>query len=42
MADRAHTGPHTGIDWKAWLVPPVVFPFFLVVMIIAYAIFRTP
>ena len=27
--------------WKDWLVPPVLFPIFLVAMIVAYAILRT-
>jgi hypothetical protein len=27
---------------KDWLVPPVVFPIFLVVLILGYAILRTP
>lgn len=27
-------------NWKAWLVPPVVFPIFLILMIAAYAVFR--
>lgn len=27
---------------KDWLVPPVIFPIFLVVLIIGYAILRTP
>ena len=27
---------------KDWLVPPVVFPIFLIVLIIGYAILRTP
>ena len=27
--------------WKGWLVPPVLFPIFLVAMIVAYAILRT-
>ena len=28
--------------WKAWLVPPVVFPALLIVGVIAYALLRTP
>ncbi len=28
-------------SWKDWLVPPVLFPAFLVVMIVAYALLRT-
>jgi hypothetical protein len=27
---------------KEWLVPPVLFPAFLVLLIIGYAILRTP
>ena len=27
---------------KDWLVPPVLFPAFLIVLIIGYAILRTP
>jgi len=27
---------------KDWLVPPVLFPLFLVLLIIGYAILRTP
>ena len=27
---------------KDWLVPPVIFPIFLVVLILGYAILRTP
>jgi hypothetical protein len=27
---------------KDWLVPPVVFPIFLIVLILGYAILRTP
>ena len=27
---------------KDWLVPPVLFPLFLVLLIICYAILRTP
>jgi hypothetical protein len=27
---------------KDWLVPPVLFPLFLVVLIVGYAILRTP
>ena len=27
-------------NWKAWLVPPVLFPIFLVVIIVAYAVLR--
>jgi hypothetical protein len=27
--------------WKDWLVPPVLFPAFLILMIIGYATFRT-
>jgi hypothetical protein len=27
--------------WKDWLVPPVLFPLFLAVMIVAYALLRT-
>ncbi len=27
---------------KDWLVPPVLFPFFLILLIIGYAILRTP
>lgn len=27
---------------KDWLVPPVVFPLFLVLLIVGYAILRTP
>lgn len=27
---------------KDWLVPPVLFPIFLVLLIIGYAILRTP
>jgi hypothetical protein len=27
---------------KDWLVPPVVFPIFLVLLIVGYAILRTP
>ena len=27
---------------KDWLVPPVVFPIFLVLLILGYAILRTP
>jgi hypothetical protein len=27
--------------WKDWLVPPVLFPLFLVAMIVAYALLRT-
>lgn len=27
---------------KDWLVPPVVFPIFLVVLILGYAILRAP
>ena len=29
-------------NFKAWLVPPVVFPAFLILFIIAYALLRTP
>ena len=29
------------VVWKDWLVPPVLFPIFLVAMIVAYAILRT-
>ena len=28
--------------WKDWLVPPVLFPIFLVLLIAGYAILRTP
>jgi hypothetical protein len=28
--------------WKDWLVPPVLFPLFLVAMIVAYALLRGP
>jgi len=28
--------------WKDWLVPPVLFPLFLVAMIVAYALLRSP
>ena len=27
---------------KDWLVPPVLFPLFLILLIIAYAMLRTP
>jgi hypothetical protein len=27
---------------KDWLVPPVLFPIFLILLIIGYAILRTP
>jgi hypothetical protein len=27
-------------NWKAWFVPPVVFPIFLILMILAYAVLR--
>ena len=27
---------------KDWLVPPVLFPLFLVLLIVGYAILRTP
>jgi hypothetical protein len=27
---------------KDWLVPPVLFPIFLVLLIVGYAILRTP
>ena len=27
---------------KDWLVPPVLFPIFLILLIICYAILRTP
>ncbi len=27
---------------KEWLVPPVLFPVFLILLIIGYAILRTP
>jgi hypothetical protein len=27
--------------WKEWLVPPVLFPALLVIVIVAYAIFRS-
>ena len=27
---------------KDWLVPPVLFPIFLVVVIVVYALLRTP
>ena len=27
---------------RDWLVPPVLFPFFLILMIAGYAILRTP
>jgi hypothetical protein len=29
-------------NWKSWLVPPVLFPLFLVLSIAAYALFRAP
>lgn len=32
--------PKSGFDWKAWLVPPVLFPLLLAAMIVAYAILR--
>jgi hypothetical protein len=28
--------------WKDWLVPPVLFPLFLVALVVAYALLRTP
>ena len=27
---------------KDWLVPPVLFPLFLVLLVVAYAMLRTP
>jgi hypothetical protein len=27
---------------KDWLVPPVLFPLFLILLIVAYAMLRTP
>lgn len=27
---------------KAWLVPPVLFPIFLILLLLAYVTFRTP
>ena len=27
---------------KDWLVPPVLFPLFLILLVVAYAILRTP
>lgn len=27
---------------KDWLVPPVVFPIFLILLIVGYALLRTP
>jgi hypothetical protein len=27
---------------KDWLVPPVLFPAFLILLVVAYAILRTP
>ena len=29
-------------SWKGWLVPPVLFPAALVVLIVVYALLRTP
>lgn len=28
--------------WKDWLVPPVLFPIFLAVMVVAYALLGAP
>jgi hypothetical protein len=30
--------PKTGFVWKDWLVPPILFPLFLVAMIVGYAL----
>ena len=27
---------------KDWLVPPVLFPLFMILLVVAYAILRTP
>jgi hypothetical protein len=29
-------------DFKSWLVPPVLFPAFLIVLVIAYWLLRAP
>ena len=31
-----------GVRMKDWLVPPVLFPAFLILMILGFAILRTP
>ena len=28
--------------WKDWLVPPVLFPIFLAVLLVAHVLLRTP
>lgn len=37
-----HSRPTCEVHMRDWLVPPVLFPLFLVVLVIAYAIFRAP
>jgi len=29
-------------NWKDWLVPPVLFPGLLILLIVSYAVLRTP
>jgi hypothetical protein len=31
-----------GARMKDWLVPPVLFPLFLILLVVAYAMLRTP
>jgi hypothetical protein len=43
MAERCvRSRPSGGARMKDWLVPPVLFPIFLIVLIVGYAILRTP
>jgi hypothetical protein len=39
---RALPPQRNGACMKDWLVPPVLFPIFLVLLIVGYAILRTP
>jgi hypothetical protein len=29
-------------NWKDWLVPPVLFPAFLILLVVAYGLLRPP